>query len=128
VLVAAYRFWEPRPELWLLLPLLFSAVAGTWFFTIILNDHLRRLVGSRDGQIAVRAGEARTHSRLRSVLSIPVDYGVMCLVMALAGFPALFGWVYGALALAFTAVTAASMVVWYRQMAALEPVRGGGTT
>ncbi|WP_432511980.1 CDP-alcohol phosphatidyltransferase family protein [Kineococcus sp. SYSU DK001] len=120
VLVAAYRGWDPRPGAWLLLPLLFSAVASTWFFTIILNDHLRRLAGTRDGQATVAAGEARAHSTLRSLASVPVDYGVLCLVMVLAGLPALFGWVYGALAVAFTLVTAASMVAWFRQVGALE--------
>ena len=120
VLVGAYRSWEPRPQAWLLLPLLFSAVATTWFFTIILNDHLRRLAGTRDGQVAVGAGEARRHSALRSLVSVPVDYGVLCVVCLLAGWPAGFRWVYGALAVAFTLVTAASMVAWYRQISTLD--------
>jgi phosphatidylglycerophosphate synthase len=120
VLVAAYRGWDPQPEAWLLLPLLFSAVACTWFFTILLNDHLRRRAGARDGQATVTAGEARQHSALRSLASVPVDYGVLCLVTALSGLPVVFGWAYGALAVAFTLVTAASMVAWFRQMAALD--------
>ncbi|NAZ80206.1 CDP-alcohol phosphatidyltransferase [Kineococcus sp. R8] len=124
VLIGAYRTWDPRPEAWLLVPLVFSAVASTWFFTIILNDHLRRAAGTRDGQAVVRAGEARQHSRLRSLASVPVDYGVLCLVMLLAGWPAVFAWVYGALAAGFVLVTAASMVSWYRQVDAL----GRGTS
>ncbi len=120
VLVAAYRGWDPRPEAWLLLPLLFSAVSCTWFFTIVLNDHLRRRAGTRDGQATVAVGEARQHSTLRSLASVPVDYGVLCVVAALSGLPAVFGWVYGALAIGFTLVTAASMVAWYRQVAALD--------
>ncbi|MEZ0164111.1 CDP-alcohol phosphatidyltransferase family protein [Kineococcus sp. LSe6-4] len=120
VLVAAYRGWEPRPQAWLLLPLLFSAVASTWFFTIILNDHLRRRAGTRDGQATVAAGEARQHSTLRSLASVPVDYGVLCLLTVLSGLPVVFGWAYGALAVAFTLVTGASMVAWFRQVRALD--------
>ncbi len=75
------------------------------------------------------AGEARQHSTLRSLASVPVDYGVLCLVAALSGLPAVFGWVYGTLAIGFTLVTAASMVAWYRQVAALDgtPVVTGVT-
>ncbi|MFB9378917.1 CDP-alcohol phosphatidyltransferase family protein [Kineococcus gynurae] len=124
VLIAAYRFWDlpafGLPTAWLLLPLLFSAVASTWFFTIILNDHLRRLAGVRDVQATVAAGEARRHSSLRSLASIPVDYGVQCIVMVLVGFPAVFSWVYGALAIGFTIVAAASFVAWYGQAAGLD--------
>ena len=121
VAVGAYRTFEPRPEAWLLVPLAFAAVSSTWFFTIILNDHLRRLAGTRDVQATVSAGEARAHSRLRSVLSAPVDYGVLCVLVVLLGWPAVFVWAYGALALGFTAVTAASMVVWYGQVSRLDP-------
>ncbi|GAA4983607.1 CDP-alcohol phosphatidyltransferase family protein [Kineococcus glutinatus] len=120
VLVGAYRAWDPLPTTWLLLPLLFSACATTWFFTIILNDHLRRLAGTRDGQAVVAAGEARQHSVLRSLASVPVDYGVLCIVVALLGWPAGFRWVYGSLAVGFALVTAASMVAWYRQTTALD--------
>jgi phosphatidylglycerophosphate synthase len=120
VLVGAYRTWDPQPHAWLLLPLLFSAAASTWFFTIILNDHLRRLAGTRDGQAAVAAGEARRHSVLRSLASVPVDYGVLCVVAVLAGWPGVFRWVYGALAVGFTLVAAASLLAWYRQIAALD--------
>jgi len=120
VLVGAYRAWDPQPRAWLLLPLLFSAAASTWFFTIILNDHLRRLAGTGDGQAVVAAGEARRHSVLRSLASIPVDYGVLCLVALLAGWPEVFRWAYGALAVGFTLVAAASLVAWYRQTAELD--------
>lgn len=120
VLVGAYRTWDPQPHAWLLLPLLFSAAASTWFFTVILNDHLRRLAGTRDGQATVGAGEAGRHSVLRSLASVPADYGVICLVTVLAGWPTAFRYAYGALAVAFTMITAASLVAWYRQIAELD--------
>lgn len=120
VAVGAYLTFEPRPGPWLLVPLVFAAAASTWFFTIILNDHLRRLAGSRDGQAVVRAGEARQHSWLRSLASTPVDYGAHCLVFVLIGWPVAFEWAYGLLCLGFTAVAAASMAAWYRQASQLD--------
>jgi len=104
----------------LLVPLAFAVVASTWFFTIILNDHLRRLAGTRDGQAVVSAGEARQHSRLRSLASTPVDYGVLCVVVALWGWAEGFPWVYGLLFAGNALVSAASMVKWYRDTAALD--------
>lgn len=123
VAVGAYRTFEGVAEAWLLVPLVFSAVASTWFFTIILNDHLRRLAGTRDAQATVAAGEARQHSALRSLASAPVDYGVLCAVFVLLGWPLVFTWAYGILALAFAAITAASMVAWFRQVGALGATR-----
>ncbi|PWJ56050.1 CDP-alcohol phosphatidyltransferase [Quadrisphaera granulorum] len=120
VAVGAYLTVAPQPTAWLLVPLGFAAVSTTWFFTIILNDHIRRLAGTRDGQAIVSAGEARQHSALRSLASAPVDYGVLCVVFVLIGWPALFQWAYGLLALGFAVVAGASMVVWYRQVAALD--------
>lgn len=120
VVVGAYRTFEPRPGAWLLVPLVFAAVASTWFFTIILNDHLRRLAGTRDVQAVVAAGEARQHSALRSLASVPTDYGALCLVFVLLGAPTAFRWAYGLLALGFALMTAASMVVWFRQVSSLD--------
>lgn len=119
VAVGAFRTFDPVPGAWLLLPLLFSAVGSTWFFTVILNDHLRRASGVRDGQATVTAGEARQHSPLRALASAPADYGVHCLVFVLLGWPLAFQWAYGALALAFTALAAASFVAWFRQVSRL---------
>ncbi|MEH3078419.1 MAG: CDP-alcohol phosphatidyltransferase family protein [Quadrisphaera sp.] len=123
VAVGLYRQLESAasPGAWfLLVPLGFAVVASTWFFTIILNDHLRRLAGTRDGQAVVAAGEARQHSRLRSVASMPVDYGVLCVVVALWGWSEGFPWVYGLLFAGNALVSAASMVKWYRDTAALD--------
>lgn len=128
VAIGAYLTFAPRPAAWLLVPLGFAAVASTWFFTIILNDHVRRLAGARDGQATVGAGEARQHSALRSLASAPVDYGVLCVVFVLLGWPAVFSWAYGLLALGFAVVAGASMVVWFRQVSALDhrPAAGQG--
>ncbi|SDQ68327.1 CDP-alcohol phosphatidyltransferase family protein [Quadrisphaera sp. DSM 44207] len=127
VAVGAHRSPTPPSDAWLLVPLAFAVVASTWFFTIILNDHLRRLAGARDGQAAVASGEARRHSALRSAASVPTDYGVLCLLFVTLGAPVLFRWAYGLLALGFALLAAASMVVWYRQVGSLERAQDGSS-
>jgi len=122
VLVAAFRWNGERGSAWLLVPLAFAVVASTWFFTIILNDHLRRLAGTRDVQATVAAGEARQHSVVRSLAAAPTDYGLHCALFVLLGWPAAFRWGYGLLFAGFAAITAVSMVAWYRQAASLDAV------
>lgn len=116
VAVGAWRAGVDGP--WLLVPLAFSAVSSTWFFTIILNDHLRRLAGGTDGQATV-AGTVRRPSLLRSAAALPADYGVLCMLFLALGWPGAFRPVYTLLALGFGAVALASMVVWRRQMMSL---------
>ena len=116
VAVWAWRGGQDGP--WLLVPLAFSAVASTWFFTVILNDHLRRLSGGRDGQAAVTS--ARRPSLLRSLAALPADYGALCVLFAVLGLPGLFRPLYALLALGFGAVALASMVVWRRQMSTID--------
>lgn len=113
VAVGAWRAGVDGP--WLLVPLAFSAAASTWFFTIILNDHLRRLAGGTDGQ-AVVTGAGRSPSLLRSAAALPADYGVLCVLFLALGRPEVFRPLYTLLALGFGAVALASMVVWRRQM------------
>ncbi len=116
VAVGAWRTGADGP--WLLVPLAFSAVASTWFFTIILNDHLSRLAGGRDGQAAVAAGAGggRTRGLARSLAALPADYGVLCAVFVTLGWPGLFRPLYSLLALGFLVITAASMVAWRRRV------------
>lgn len=124
VAVGAWRAGVEGP--WLLVPLAFSAVSSTWFFTIILNDHLRRLAGGVDGQASVAGGGAgggagapSRPSLLRSAASLPADYGALCVLFLALGWPEVFRALYTLLALGFGAVALASMVVWRRQMMTL---------
>ncbi len=116
VAVGAWRTGADGP--WLLVPLAFSALASTWFFTIILNDHLSRLAGGRDGQASVAAGSegGGARSLLRSLAALPADYGVLCAVFVTLGWPEFFRPLYTLLALGFLVITAASMVAWRRRI------------
>ncbi len=131
-LAVAVGAWRTGADAaWLLVPLGFSAVASTWFFTIILNDHLSRLAGGRDGQAAVAPpsrdahdghagsdgrGRASAARWARSLAALPADYGLLCVVTVTLGWPALFRSLYTAVALGFLVITAASMVAWRRRI------------
>lgn len=109
VAIGLFRFAPDLSPAVLLIPLLFSAVATTTFFGMLLNDLLK---GAR--------GIPSTHARgggtsVRSLLVLPTDFGVLCLSFALWG-TSLFLPVYGALCLASTLFLGAASVKWFREM------------
>lgn len=113
VAIGAYRFFDLDSDLWILVPLVFSIVATTTFFGMILNDLLR----ARQG--VPQAAQAGGSSPLRAILGIPTDYGTWCLAFALWGWTAGFMVVYTLLALAALLYLGAAVVIWYRKMKAL---------
>jgi phosphatidylglycerophosphate synthase len=115
VLIAGYRYFH-LPVGWLLVPLGYSAVATVAFFAMTLNDQLRRNKGL-PGQ-TVRP--ATTPSTLRSLLVIPTDYGLFCLVFLLWGVRDVYSVVYGLLFLANAAFLALALRKWFGDMRVLE--------
>ncbi|MCU1682739.1 MAG: hypothetical protein JWQ81_3478 [Amycolatopsis sp.] len=112
VLVSGYRHFD-LPRGYLLVPMGFSIVAAVMFFAMILNDQLRRVRGiDRD-----RSGKPST---LRSLLVIPTDYGLLCLVFLLLGFHTVFAVVYGLLFLANFAFLVLALRKWFTDMTALD--------
>jgi phosphatidylglycerophosphate synthase len=102
----------PNPA-WLLIPVGFTAVASVSFFAMILNDLLKAKHGR------VRRTLPRASTRLRAVVGLPTDYGVLCLAFVLLGVPWLFIGVYTAL-FAFNAVyLALALAKWFTDMVAL---------
>ena len=117
VLIGAYRFIPVAPQA-LLIPIGFAVVAAVMFFGMILNDQLRRQQEARTGA-AVDRGAAT--SSLRSLLVIPTDYGLLCVIFVLLGFaPTAFFWVYGAVFVANAAFMALAAVKWYKDMTKLS--------
>ncbi|QOC27341.1 CDP-alcohol phosphatidyltransferase family protein [Microbacterium sp. PAMC21962] len=112
VAIGAFRFFG-MPLAWTLVPLGFAIVATVTFFAMILNDLLR----ARSG--VPQAAEAGGSSPLRSVLGLPVDYGVWCLSFVLWGMPPVFAVVYSLLAIAAVLYLAAALPVWFRRMGQL---------
>ncbi len=112
VAVAMFRFFDLPSAWWLLLPLLFAVVAAVTFFAMILNDLLRQTRG-------VMKREPGTRSAARTVLLIPTDYGVLCLVFVLLGWPAVFTVVYGLFFVANLGALVLALPRWFGQMSEL---------
>jgi len=121
VLIGAYRFFDLDSALWLLVPIGFVLVANVTFFGMILNDLLRARHAAKTGTPVSRPAP----STLRSLLVIPTDYGLMCVVFVLLGAPTVFFGAYVLLFAANGAFLLLALVKWFRDMAALDrPVAG----
>jgi phosphatidylglycerophosphate synthase len=122
VLIAAYRFFELPSAAWLLAPIGFTIVSAVMFFGMILNDQLRRSSGLANGQQAVTASSA-SPSLLRSLLVVPTDYGVLCLIFLLLGRPTLFFGAYTVLFAGTAGFMFLASIKWFRDMQALDTPR-----
>lgn len=114
VLISLYRFDAFSNDLVLLVPLGYLCVSAVMFFGLILIDQLRRRHGAASANV-------RGDSVLKSLLIAPTDYGVLCLVFLLLGWPTAFTIGYGALLAANVVFLLAAIAKWYRELAALQP-------
>lgn len=112
VAVGLFLHAPDLPPQWLLIPLGYSVVATVTFFGMILNDLLK---GAR--------GIPSTHARgggtaLRSIVLLPTDFGLLCLVFLAWAWTPLFLVFYGALFVANTLFLCAAGVKWFREVKA----------
>lgn len=110
VVIGLFRFAPQIPDVFLLIPLGFSAVATTTFFGMLLNDLLK---GAR--------GVPSTHARGggtfgRSMMLVPTDFGLICVAFVLWGAPVMFLTLYTALFAFNAAFLALAAVKWFREM------------
>ena len=113
VLIGAYR-WLGEVQPWLLVPIVFTIVANSTFFAMLLNDLLKQ---KRGVPTAIERGGSST---LRSLLVLPTDYGFLCLAFVTWGWFPVFQVVYALFALAAVLFWAAAMVKWFRDMTAVD--------
>lgn len=111
VLVSVFRFMDVNP-LVMLVPIIFTVVGAVSFFGMTLNDQLRR---NREISTGTRVERAPT-SPMRSLLVLPTDYGLLCWVFVLLGWPSLFLGGYGLLCAASSAFLVLASVKWFRDM------------
>ncbi|MFJ3394991.1 CDP-alcohol phosphatidyltransferase family protein [Leifsonia aquatica] len=117
VLIMFFR-WYPIPAGALLIPIGYSIVATVVFFTIILNEQLKR---SRGWTPSASAGSDSGRSTpLRALAALPMDYGFLCLAFVLAGWPLLFFWVYTAFFTANALYLVVALRKWFRDLEALD--------
>ncbi|CAM2840108.1 CDP-alcohol phosphatidyltransferase family protein [Actinomyces slackii] len=111
IAIALFRFTEV-PDAALLVPLAFGAVQSVHFFSYILTYQLRHHGGTPLARDEARPG------LLKSVLSVPTDYGLMCFVLMIRFEPVVFLWVYGIMLLGYAAYLAAALPKWYLELRA----------
>jgi len=116
VLIAAYRNFTLPSDAWLLVPIAFALVAGVSFFSMILNDQLKTIQSLR----AARNLPERTGSVAKSVLLIPTDYGVLCLLFLCLGIPMVFFSLYTTFFLANAGHLLLASVKWFHDMKQLS--------
>lgn len=109
--VCFYRF-EAIDTAWLLVPLGSAAVSAVLFFGMILTEQLRRQHG-----VESSAAPKGRNSWLRSLLVLPMDYGVLCLSFLLLGATTVFATVYTLIFAGTTAFLIAALPKWYRDLA-----------
>ena len=96
--------------------LVFGVVASVTFFGMILTDQLRRSAGLPKDRPGSTASDL-----LRAVLVLPTDYGLLCLVFLLFGWPAAFFPAYGLLAVGSSVLLLVAALRWTRQLRGLAP-------
>ncbi len=116
VLISCYRYFGFAHHAWLLVPMAFVVVANVSFFGMILNDQLRRVTGARRGAEVSRGAP----STLRSLLVLPTDYGLLCLIFLLLGSRQVFFVAYLLLLAGSAGYLALACVKWFREMGALD--------
>ena len=116
VLLTAYRFFGLSSAAWLLVPLGFATVSAVMFFGMTLNDQLRRNSELAGAPPVVR----NASSLLKSLMVLPTDYGLLCLVFLLLGSQAAFGIVYTLLFAGSFGFLLMAAVKWFKDMKALD--------
>ncbi|SNR41355.1 CDP-alcohol phosphatidyltransferase family protein [Blastococcus mobilis] len=112
VVVGLYRSEAVERGPLLLVPLGYCVVAAVLFFATMLNEALR---AQHNAATRAQPSSARP-SVLRSLLVVPTDYGLLCLVFLTWGLPAVFFPAYTALFLATGAYLGLASVKWFSEM------------
>ncbi|GAA1249785.1 CDP-alcohol phosphatidyltransferase family protein [Prauserella halophila] len=111
VLIALYRFHGELPSALLLLPIGFLLVTVVRFFALILAEQMRRQSGPPEG-----VHSSTSDSAARSLLALPGDFGVLCLIFIGWGSSSLFLVCYGILFVLNTLLLVLSLVRRYREL------------
>jgi phosphatidylglycerophosphate synthase len=121
VLINLYRNFDLDPA-WLLVPIVFAIASSVHFFGMILTDLLGRISRTAVGQLGPPPASA---DKWKTMLKLPTDYGISCLVFLF------FGWHLGFLVLYtfFAGATVGYTVLvagkWRRDVIALEAIGRG---
>jgi phosphatidylglycerophosphate synthase len=121
VLVTLYRNFDLAVG-WLVVPLVFTVVSAVHFFGMILVDLLAR---ARRAEAGVPAPALAPANLPKTLMKLPTDYGVLCLVFVLLGAHPVFLGVYTFLAVATTGYTLLVVRKWRSDVVALDVLPRG---
>lgn len=113
LLVALFRFGAVE-EIWLLVPLANAVTSSVMFFAMILTEQLRRAQG-----VVSKAPTKGRMPWLRSVMVLPMDYGVLCWTFMLYGATRAFVVIYGLITLATVLFLILALPKWFRDIRSL---------
>jgi phosphatidylglycerophosphate synthase len=119
LVVGLYRF-DAVPLPVLLVPLSAAVVCAVLFFSMILTEQLRRQRG-----IESRADDSRRPSWVRSVMVVPMDYGLLCWVFVLYGAVPVFMTVYTVIVAATVVFLVLASVKWFLELSMLPEAPHG---
>lgn len=111
VVVSLWRVGN-EPVWFLLVPLAAAVIGAVTFFLMILTEQFRLRLGVK----GISADSGSKGSVLRGLAVLPMDYGVMCWVFVLWGFPSLFMPVYALITLGAAGFLILAMRKWYREL------------
>ncbi|MBC7518304.1 MAG: CDP-alcohol phosphatidyltransferase family protein [Microbacteriaceae bacterium] len=124
VLISFFRFRDFSDPAFLLVPMGYTVVAVTVFFALILNDQLKtgQLKTGRDvvAEISLSEVSPRPSTLRRSLLVLPTDYGVLCLIFFTLGCPPIFFTLYSVMFALNTVHLVLALRKWFRDMVALN--------
>ena len=116
VLVSFFRFGGTPGQLFLLVPLAYLTVAVVLFFGMMLTDQLRRAAA-----IPGATSPARTdRGILQTLIALPTDYGILCLVFLFFGWRPGFVVLYTLMFAAHTIVLGGALGKWWRDLRTLD--------
>ncbi len=116
VLITCYRNFELAPS-WLLVPIVFTVASSVHFFGMILVDLMARV---RRSEAGLATPPREPADRTKTLLKLPTDYGVLCLVFVLLGAHPVFLGVYTFLAVAMVGYTLLVAGKWRRDVHGLD--------
>lgn len=114
ILVAWFRSGDVGSG-WLAVPVVFALVASVHFFATILTDQLRR-ARPRPAEDA----PPRRAGLVRAMAVVPTDYGLLCVAVAVSGWPALFAPAYLLLLVGTSGYVLLALPRWYRDVTRLS--------
>ena len=122
VLVSWFRFPPVDPDAALLVPVGYEVVQVTLYFGLILVPFLRAKAAARvpvQPAGAVPAHAADEHPA-RKWLILPTDYGFLCWLFVLMGWPLAFFWAYAGMAALSAGMLGLALRKWWRELRELD--------